>query len=69
MGTAEVLSDRIELDLTGDEGTESVRVCTSREGAWLTVWAGIPFESERLEAIYIPLGYDVAPTCRPDEVP
>jgi hypothetical protein len=40
-----------------------VRVCTSGEGAHLTVWSGTPLGSTRLWHQYYYLGYDVEPSC------
>ncbi len=64
-GTARlVYSDgTLWTDLDGDGVPETFRECTSGEGKHLTLWSGVPLESERLWHIYFSLGYDVIPTC------
>jgi len=45
-----------------------VRSCASSEGLHLTLWSGVPLQSERLWHQYYYLGYDVEPTCRPGDL-
>jgi hypothetical protein len=45
-----------------------VRSCASLEGIHLSVWSGTPRASRRLWHLYWYLGFDVEPTCEPDEV-
>ncbi len=56
-------------DLDGDENPEQARLCTSQEGAWLSLWTvldsangGGPPEHRRWRT-YQSLGYDVEPSC------
>jgi hypothetical protein len=58
-----------DVSLRGSAQHPGVRVrsCASSEGLHLTLWSGVPLGSERLWHQYYYLGYDVQPTCRPED--
>jgi hypothetical protein len=64
-GTARLVyrDGTLHTDLDGDGVPETFRGCTSREGIHLTLWSGVPLESERLWHVGFPVGYDVIATC------
>lgn len=43
------------------------RTCTSGEGMHLTVWSGKPLVGKRIWHRYHHLGYDVEPSCKPED--
>ena len=53
----------VRADVNGDGHLESFRICWSREGAHLTVWAGVPLKSKRLWHTYYYAGYDTRSNC------
>ena len=53
----------ISGDLTADGVSESLRICTSQEGLWFSVWTGDPLTGRRLWSEYVALFYDVEPSC------
>lgn len=58
---------QIEVDLTGDGHPEYIRVCTSVEGVHSTIWSRASLSGTRLLHRYVPLGYDVEPSCHAAE--
>jgi hypothetical protein len=57
----------VALDLGGQYSDVRVRACTSTEGVHLTLWSGPVLKSPRLWHAYFYLGYEVKPTCRPED--
>jgi hypothetical protein len=55
--------NKIKLDIDQDGKNDSFRECTSNEGVHLTIWSGIPLESERLWHAYYYLAYETVPSC------
>lgn len=58
-----VVDDVISGDLDHDGIPESLRVCTSMEGLHFTIWSGEPLTGRRRWTEYVPLYYDVEPSC------
>lgn len=69
-GTARLVyrDGTLHMDLDGDGAPQTFRGCTSREGIHLTLWSGVPLESERLWHVGFPVGYDVIATCTEADV-
>jgi hypothetical protein len=59
--------DLITADLDGDGQDEFFRSCASAEGIHFTVWSGKPLNGKLRWHEYYYLGYDVSPTCAPQE--
>jgi len=59
---------RVSADLDGDGQPEYFRSCTSSEGVHFTIWSGTPLTGRLRWHEYHPLGYDVDPDCKPEEV-
>jgi hypothetical protein len=55
------------MDLDGDQHDEHFRSCTSSEGVHFTIWSEAPLTGRRRWHAYVPLGYDVTPTCAASE--
>ena len=68
LGTRELSSGVITVQLSPAYPNAQVRSCTSHEGLHLTVWAGTPLKSDRLWHEYYYLGYDVEPSCTDRDV-
>lgn len=62
-----IMKGKIRGDLNSDGTFESFRSCTSNEGLHLTVWAGEALKTKRLWHEYYYLGFDVEPSCKPQE--
>jgi len=60
--------DLATADLDADGQPEYFRFCTSSEGLHFTVWSGKPLEGRLRWHQYYYLGYDVEPTCMPNEL-
>jgi hypothetical protein len=57
----------VSLDVGKQYPNVRVRTCTSSEGLHLTLWSGQPLKGRRLWHAYYYLGYDVEPSCRPED--
>lgn len=62
-GKIVITQDAASVDLNGDKKAEYFRVCTSLEGAHLTVWTGKPLSGKLIWHSYYYLGYDVEANC------
>ena len=62
-GALRVASDVVSGDLDGDGIREFLRICTSMEGFHYSVWSGAPLTGRRRWTSYVPLHYDVEPSC------
>lgn len=58
-----IVGTGISGDLTADGVSESLRICTSQEGLWFSVWTGEPLTGRRVWSEYVALFYDVEPSC------
>jgi len=68
VGRITVFGAFIRIDSGADGGTKAVKVCTSMEGVHFTIWAGPRASGTLLYHRYVPLGYDVVPSCTQAEV-
>ena len=59
--------DLLSADLDRDGKPEYFRFCLSAEGVHYTVWTGKPLTGQLRWHQYQYLGYDVEPTCKPEE--
>lgn len=66
-GEFRVVKGKVRGDLNGDGTSESFRSCSSNEGLHLTVWAGEALKTKRLWHEYYYLGFDVQPSCNPQD--
>jgi hypothetical protein len=57
----------VSLGVSRQNSDVRVRSCTSTEGVHLTLWSGPELKGPRLWHAYYYLGYDVEPTCRPED--
>jgi len=67
-GSFNTEGDSVAADLDADGQPEYFRFCTSSEGLHFTVWSGKPLEGRLRWHQYYYLGYDVEPTCTPNEL-
>ncbi len=64
---AKLVGGAVSLDVGTQYSDVRVRTCTSTEGLHLTLWSGRVLKGPRLWHAYYYLGYDVEPTCRPED--
>ena len=57
----------MSLHLNGGSPDVRARSCTSIEGLHLTLWAGEPLKGPRLWHLYYYVGYDMQPSCTPQD--
>ena len=67
MSKGKLVGRAVSLDFGVQYSDVRVRTCTSTEGVHLTVWSGPVLKGPRLWHAYYYLGYDVEPTCRPED--
>jgi hypothetical protein len=65
--SARRVGSTVSLHLDGASPDVRARSCTSIEGLHLTLWAGEPLKAPRLWHLYYYVGYDLQPSCTPED--